>query len=138
MPAERRHYDGGLEQLGQARGWLEDRLRAEGVAAAEIDAVLLAFSEAYTNVLRHAYHGTVPAPLDVELTVSPGAVVVVLRDEGVPFQPEGVAAPAPEALAEGGYGLFLIEALMDEVSYSPAGAAGTVLRLKKQRAALCA
>jgi len=138
MSAEQRHFDGGLEQMGQARGWLEERLRAERVAAAEIDAVLLAFTEAYTNVLRHAYHGQLPAPLDIELCVSSGEVLIVLRDEGETFQPEDATAPDPEELAEGGYGLFLIEALMDEVSYSPAGAVGTVLRLKKQRAPLCA
>jgi serine/threonine-protein kinase RsbW len=136
MPAEQRHFDGGLEQMGHARGWLEERLRAERVAAAEIDAVLLAFTEAYTNILRHAYRGLLPAPLDVELWISPIEVAVVLRDRGQAFQPEGTTAPAPEELAEGGYGLFLIEALMDEVRYSPAGEAGTELRLKKQRASL--
>ena len=138
MPAEQRHFDGGLDQMGDARGWLEERLRAERVTAPEIDALLLAFTEAYTNVLRHAYHGLVPAPLDIELRISPAEVVLVLRDEGEPFQPEDATAPDPEELAEGGYGLFLIEALMDEVRYSPAGEVGTVLRLSKQRTRLCA
>ena len=138
MPAEQRHFEGGLEQMGLARGWIEARLHAERVAATEIDAVVLAFTEAYTNVLRHAYRGQLPAPLDVELCISALAIVVELRDQGKPFQPESTAAPDPEELAEGGYGLFLIEALMDEVSYCPAGQVGTVLRLKKSRAALCA
>lgn len=138
MPAEQRHFEGGLEQMGHARGWLEERLSAERVAAAEVDAVLLAFTEAYMNVLRHAYHGMLPAPLDIELCISPSEVEIVLRDKGQTFQPESATAPDPEELAEGGYGLFLIEALMDEVSYSPAGEVGTVLRLRKQRAPLCA
>ncbi|SRR5579883_1511847 len=137
MPAEQRHFDGGLEQMGDVRGWLEERLRAERVAAAEVDALLLAFTEAYTNVLRHAYHGLLPAPLEIELCISPAQVVLVLRDQGEPFQPEHTTAPDPEELAEGGYGLFLIEALMDEVRYSPAGEVGTVLRLTKQRAPIC-
>ncbi len=138
MPAEQRHFEGGLDQMGDARDWLEQRLHAEAVGSAERDAVLLAFTEAYTNVLRHAYRGLLPAPLDIELCISSTEVVIVLRDEGEHFQPQSTAAPDPEDLAEGGYGLFLIEALMDEVSYTPGGDVGTVLRLRKQRARLCA
>jgi len=134
MAAEQRHFDGGVEQIGRVRGWFGERLGQAGVESADIDAVLLALTEAYTNVLRHAYEGKLPAPLDVELEIAPDAVFVALRDQGKAFQPTGVTEPEPEELAEGGYGLFLIASLMDEVSYAPADPAGTVLRMKKLRA----
>jgi serine/threonine-protein kinase RsbW len=103
------------------------------VVDADVTAVLLALTEACSNVLIHAYEGRVPAPLDVDLEVEPDTIGVLLRDQGRAFQPPSTAAPDPDALAEGGYGLFLIQSLMDEVSYTPVTPTGTALRMTKRR-----
>jgi len=134
MATDSERFEGGMEQIARMRLWSEQRLRNAQVEATDIDAVLLALTEAYSNVMRHAYEGRLPAPLKVELEVASDAVVMLLHDEGRPFEPVAVTAPDPDDLAEGGYGLFLIEALMDEVSYTPSRPSGTVLRLLKRRA----
>jgi serine/threonine-protein kinase RsbW len=125
-------FIGALDQVTAAREWVGERLREAGIPAREVDAVQLAVSEAATNVMRHAYEGKYPAAFELDLRVDAERITVLLRDEGRPFAPDGVGAPDPEALAESGYGLFLIESLMDEVTYTP-GAAGTELRLSKRR-----
>jgi anti-sigma regulatory factor (Ser/Thr protein kinase) len=42
---------------------------------------------------------------------------VTILDTAPFFIPEQIVPQPPETLAEGGYGLFLIESLMDEVRY---------------------
>jgi serine/threonine-protein kinase RsbW len=133
MVAQQRRFVGGLEQSAVAREWVSELLEGEGVASEDADAFRLAITEAATNVLRHAYEGRFPAAFDLHLEIDEQSVTVHLRDEGKPFHPGDVQAPNPEELHEGGYGLFLIETLMDEVTYQPGPGAGTVLRLHKRR-----
>jgi len=132
MTSDSKRFFGALDQVTEAREWVGDRLREAAVSAREIDAIQLAVSEAAANVMRHAYEGKYPAAFDLDLSIDEDRISLLLRDEGRPFAPDGVAAPDPEALAESGYGLFLIESIMDEVTYTP-GATGTVLRLSKRR-----
>src|SRR5262245_36221924 len=131
--AQQRRFVGGLEQSAAARDWVGAQLEGEGVTSEDTDAFRLAITEAATNILRHAYEGRYPAAFELRVEVDELSVTVHLRDEGKPFQPGDVHAPDPEALQEGGYGLFLIESLMDEVDCLPAGGRGTVLRLDKRR-----
>ncbi len=132
MTAVRRRFIGGLDQTAAAREWLSELLREAGVAQRDVNAFELAVSEASSNILRHAYEGRYPAAFEVHAEIEISSVTVRLRDEGRPYAPDGVTAPDPDALQEGGYGVFLIQALMDEVIYTP-GETGTELRMTKVR-----
>jgi len=133
MAAAQRRFEGGLEQTVAARDWIGALLAAHGVVGDEVDAFRLAVTEAATNIFRHAYAGKIPAAFELRVEVEMEAVITHILDEGQTFAPGEVRAPDPEALAEGGYGLFLIHSLMDEVSFTPATPRGTVLRMKKHR-----
>jgi serine/threonine-protein kinase RsbW len=133
MTRGRRRFQGGIEQAAVARDWVGEQLDAAGVASEDADAVRLAVTEAATNILRHAYEGRYPAAFDLDIEIAVDQIAVQLRDEGRPFTPGEPSPPDPEALAEGGYGLFLIASLMDDVSYSAGETRGTLLRLVKRR-----
>jgi serine/threonine-protein kinase RsbW len=90
----------------------------------------LAFSTAVieigTNIVRHAYAGqAVPGPLQLRLRATSSALEAQFTDCGLPFRPppaspvltEGTAAP-DAAPAEGGYGLALARAALDQLSYA--------------------
>jgi serine/threonine-protein kinase RsbW len=85
--------------------------------------VQLALHETATNIIRHAYvgiaGGRIQVALWLDLHSTPRRLVAELRDTGQAFVPPATMPPDPEELAEGGYGLFLIHSLMDEVVYTP-------------------
>ena len=97
--------------------------RVEGLAdpATSVYNVQLAVHEACTNVVDHAYAGRTGGRIRVTLTLAtaPGRLVVELHDTGRSFDPAGVAEPRLGEPQVGGYGLFLVRQLMDEVSYEP-------------------
>ena len=108
LPAEARN-------LVQVRGALRRWLRENGVSETDVNEVLVATGEACANVVQHAYSGRADAgDLDVEAQLADGGLQVLVRDHG---------EWRPAAERGGGWGLQLMEALMDEVDVerTPAG-----------------
>jgi serine/threonine-protein kinase RsbW len=85
--------------------------------------VRLCVVEAVTNCVRHAYRGAPGKPIEILIRHAGHRLQVSVRDQGEPM-PEGLvgARPGtnlrpPQPLSEGGRGLFLIDALMDDVEF---------------------
>lgn len=116
--------------LAQTRRVFGGYLAAMGVDGDDVRDVVLAMTEACSNVLRHAcladeecFH------LSAELTSD--EVVVVVEDEGVGVRP-GFVAPPPDPLAVSGRGLRLIRQLMTSVDVETAPARrGTKVCMRK-------
>lgn len=98
-------------------------------------AVTTAFGEAYNNVVIHAYRGRTDGVLEVEAEVSPEHITLHLKDTGKSADFEEVALPDLDGLPEGGLGVYMMRALLDEVVYK----AGTpnVLTLTKRTGGAC-
>ena len=106
---------------------LSDRLRAvlEGIDGmpepnVTIYNIQLAADEIFANIAGHAYEGRAAGWVSISLTfdLASRCFSIELHDTGAPFDPSSVPAPDLEALQEGGYGLFLAQALMDDVIYT--------------------
>ena len=87
--------------------------------------VILAAEEALVNIITYAYpnedKGTTVDIL-CEIMTSSSGMKLVIKDHGIPFNPiEKISTPLPkENFADpsvGGYGLYLLIGLMDEISY---------------------
>jgi anti-sigma regulatory factor (Ser/Thr protein kinase) len=99
-------------------------LREQHWSDADIMAVELALQEAVANGIRHGCHGDPTKQLQCTVTCDEsGEVVITVRDPGAGFDPNAVADPLkPEnMLKPSGRGIFLINGLMDEVSYADGG-----------------
>ena len=114
---------------------LGDTLRGLGVDEESVYDILLAATEACTNVLRH---GGRDGPGYVVVT-SVGAVgcQVEVADEGVGavFPEPGPREPAAAAIAqlpESGRGLAVMRACVDHVTLDSSPGRGTVVTLRKQ------
>jgi serine/threonine-protein kinase RsbW len=83
--------------------------------------VISAFVEAFNNAVIHAYKGTTPGPIEVEMMVLRDRLRVTVSDKGHVFVPDNVPEPDLDALPEGGMGLFIIRNFMDRVSYARVG-----------------
>ena len=125
-------------RCGWALDGLEAACRSAGVPEDTVIDLRIVAEEVLTNVAKYAFEpGCVPA---LELCVELGEAECVLefRDHGRPFDPLAAPAPdlerPPEERPEGGLGLALVRALVDDASYRRDGGAN-VLRLVKRRTA---
>lgn len=84
------------------------------------DTVQIVLAESLNNVAEHAYPGIALGAVAVRVNRHSTQLHLRITDWGQPVPPatlSGCAAPDPLALAEGGYGWFLIKSLVADVSY---------------------
>ncbi len=91
----------------------------------------LAIQEIGVNIITHAYANcTGRVVMTGTCNEQTNQIIITLEDNGKPFDPEAVAAPALGTLQEHGFGLFLARELVDELQYE-SYALGNRWRLKK-------
>lgn len=98
-----------------------------GIDPACVDAILLALTEACTNVLDHA---TVDDDYEVLLTLDDERCIIRVKDGGVGFDQKG----DPEVLdltAESGRGIGIMRKLVDRVDFESKAEDGTIVHLEK-------
>lgn len=109
-------------------------------APEEVDAVELALREALANAILHGNEGHPNKKVIVACFCEcegPGNLLLVIRDEGLGFDPAKVPDPTTaQAIYSGhGRGIFLMRQLMDDVRYQ---AGGCEVELRKRGEAPCA
>jgi len=118
--------------IDDARRWASGHLAPAGASADAIWAVELALTEALANVIEHGYGGDESKRIDLSLELHFDRLELEIVDFGEPFDPAGYLPPDLDAARAGGYGVHLIEQLMDEVDRTPVPDRGTRLRLVKR------
>ena len=93
------------------------------VKDATIKEIELCMAEALNNIIKHSYKGDNSNLIDIALKIEDEKFSIALADYGFPrenldkptleFDPNDI-----DSLPEGGMGLFIIEQLMDENSYT--------------------
>ena len=104
-----------IDRVADARHWCADQARRADLDADAVMEVELAVTEAVSNVIRHAYEGRPGQPICVDALVDQGVLELHIEDEGIPFDPDRYAGVDLDQARVGGYGVYLIETLMDEV-----------------------
>lgn len=122
-----------LTEIARARTWAREHAESAGFDELDAGAVELALAEVLSNVIRHGYGGDPTQRIDLLVEVEPGRICVCVQDYGPPFEPADLVPTDFEMPGPGGYGLRLIEELMDEVKRDTSSGTGTVLRLVKHR-----
>ena len=125
--------DSRVEEVARARKWLSDHAAAEGFSDGDVRKLGLVLSEACVNVIEHAYRGEAGNPIRLQLFIDNEALRLTIRDFGVRFDLEGYEPPDLSEPHEGGYGVFIMRSIMDEVEYDTSGPKGTALTLVKRR-----
>lgn len=120
-----------LSVLCIARSFVEAVCVHGGLDQTSTDAVVLASNEAISNVIRHAHRGCPGAEMEVTCRLLPDGIEVLIHDEGDPFDLTSVPQLDPAEIRVGGRGVYLMRALMDEVTCQPLDQGGNVLRMVK-------
>ncbi|HZV07712.1 MAG TPA: ATP-binding protein [Gemmataceae bacterium] len=120
-----------LRLLPLARAFIEGVCQAAGCDAHTTDDVVMATDEAVNNIIRHAHRDHPEATIQIQCYLHADCIEVRLLDEGAPFDLAAVPHLNPAELRVGGRGVFLMRALMDELSCQPRGEFGNTLRMVK-------
>jgi anti-sigma regulatory factor (Ser/Thr protein kinase) len=123
VPSSIHKVSEGVTQMLADKGWKED----------EIIKVDLALQEALANGIRHGAKNDPTKFIQCVVTTdSRGDLVIVVRDPGPGFDPNRVPNPleGDNILKASGRGVFLINQLMDEVTFTDSG---REVQMKKRR-----
>jgi serine/threonine-protein kinase RsbW len=123
-----RTFPARASELAKIRAWLRARAARASFDQEDVDQILVAATEACTNVVVHSGSSTV----EVRWASNRDGAVVEVHDRGK-FRRR---VRVPQIDDSGGYGIPLMTALMDEVDISEGTDArpGTRVRLVKRRA----
>lgn len=121
-----------LRMLSVARAFIEAVCQTEDMDRNTIHNIVLAMGEAVTNIIRHAHQERPEATVQICCRLDAETVEILLLDEGEPFDLDAVPYMDPGELRVGGRGVYLMRALMDELSCRPLGTRGNVLRMVKR------
>ena len=101
-----------------ARDRVADVVRSLPLSLTEAQDVMMAVGEALANAIKHGCACSPEMKISVKCVAGPGCLAVDVIDPGPGFDPETVGCHSPEALAEGGMGIYMMRELMDEVSFT--------------------
>jgi serine/threonine-protein kinase RsbW len=121
-----------LRLLALARAFVEAVCQVAGFDESATNAIVMATDEATNNVMRHAHQGHPEAPIQIQCYFTAEGIEIHLQDEGAPFDLAAVPHLDPGELRVGGRGVFLMRALMDELTCQPRGERGNTLRMVKR------
>lgn len=123
----------GLEQLSRVRDFVVDSAKSLSVPRATFDDLRLAVDEAVTNIITHGYGG--PGEIELELVADGADLIVRLRDQAPSFDP--AHAPAAdlklpgERDSPGGFGVYLMKSVMDEIRYQSTDTGNELTMIKR-------
>ncbi|WP_010651741.1 anti-sigma B factor RsbW [Oceanobacillus massiliensis] len=111
------------EYVGVVRLTMSGIANRMGFSYEDIEDLKVAVSEAITNAVTHAYSEADQGEITIGFGVYDNRIEIMIADHGGSFNLEEIkSGTGPyktnepvENLREGGFGLFLIEALMDDV-----------------------
>ncbi len=105
--------------LGQCREFLREACRALAPNASEevVCDLELAFNEAVANVMEHAYEEREDQPIHLEARAEKARIAFRISHQGRTFDPAAAPPPAFDGSKDGGFGLFIMAHLVDDVVY---------------------
>ena len=97
----------------------------------DLNSIEIAVGEAAVNTVRHGSPFGGVDHLHVRCEVHDGTLTIEISDKGQGFAPASVPCPVAEDLKSHGYGLCLMNGLMDDVAFDFTAEGGTTVRMTK-------
>ncbi len=118
-----REFYSSRDELAALPGLLEQVRRTCPISDSQFFNLVVAMSEAVTNAIIHGNKSDPTRLVRYSVECLADAIRCVVEDEGEGFDPDAVADPlsADNVLREGGRGMFLIRALMQDLRIENTG-----------------
>jgi serine/threonine-protein kinase RsbW len=116
-----RRFHNQLDDLSRVTQEAVQFIEENGVDSQAVYLANLAIEELATNILKYGYDDTAVHEILLRLEIHPGALLLVLEDDGHEFNP--LAAPEPEVnlpteqRVPGGMGIHLVRKLAEHIDY---------------------
>jgi sigma-B regulation protein RsbU (phosphoserine phosphatase) len=96
-----------------------------GQAVAEIDVedtgfgaeLVTAVNETVTNIMRHAYLGQPDKPIRIQVEIYPTEIAVRISHRGIGLKRHSLPSPSLDGTEDGGFGLYLVDRMIDRIAY---------------------
>lgn len=125
------------KNLAEVRNFVATYAKNEGFTNQQINETRLAVDEAFTNIIKHAYENDENQPVNVDLQFDDEKLCVIISDFGKSFNIDSYKIPdVREQIKEkkrGGMGVYLIQNLMDDVSYRNQKSKNEIIMCKNRR-----
>lgn len=119
--------NGNTDTLALVRRVIAASVKHIPLSASLLNDIVMATTEACTNVIKHAYHFDENKYFELELKVTNELFVVEVEYFDKGFDPEKIPVPNLAEPREGGLGVFIIKQIMDFVKYKVNPEDGAVL-----------
>jgi sigma-B regulation protein RsbU (phosphoserine phosphatase) len=135
----RKTFPANNASIPKFRDFLFETIKIRNLAEFLSDDILLCCDEAATNVVMHSYRDTklTNPTFDCAIKFTEDSIIIMIQDKGNFFDRSAVPAPSLEANLKGerrgGFGVFLVEKLMDKVSYIHENGVNTIIIEKRIR-----
>ena len=132
----RRQFPGNPLRISEMRDFIRAGCRSIWSDASEDSAISqleLAVSEAGSNIVLHGHEGQPEKSIELSLNVDDQQACVTFMYTGRAFTPHAVPMPDFSGNAESGYGHYLIQQSVNDVSFSRDNAGLCTIRLVKSR-----
>lgn len=126
MSTRRTAVDAVASELPTLIRFLQEFWSAAKLPPAQAPSFELALEEVFVNIVMHGSQPGKTAIVVVSLTLAASGLTMMVEDDGPAFDP--LQLPAPDVTASladrpvGGLGIFLVQQVMDSVSYQRVGA----------------
>lgn len=124
-------FPGVYASLEKIRDYFAAAAREARLQDNQVFDVELAVDEAATNIIEHAYGGEGKGEIECSYELMPNGLKLLLRDHGLPFNPDAVKKPDVNCdmckRKNGGLGLHFMRSLMDSVEFTFNGSGGNLL-----------
>ena len=126
------HFQSRSEQLRRVRDEVRAVCRKYVCSAECLDHIVIAINEACSNVIEHAYGKECSAEIVLKIFNEQDRLVFRLIDHADRTEPDCLNSRRPDIRRPGGFGVFIINEVMDEVHFleCPPGD-GNILEMKK-------
>ncbi len=136
MSTLRRAYTSDLNQLADMRFFVREACQqAWGADGSEetIAKLELAVGKVTVNIILHAYERQPDRPIELVIEADDTSASIWLYHQGRHFDPGTVPPPRFDGSKESGFGVYLIQQLVDEVQYFQDERGHCVVKLYKKR-----
>lgn len=125
-----------LESIEQVREFVSEAAASAGLDEHGIYHCEMAVDETVTNIIEHGYDGgNADAQIDVQCAVENARFIITIADDSPPFNPLTLENPDPRMTLDerkpGGWGIFFVKKMMDEVYYAYQGGRNYLTMVKR-------
>jgi serine/threonine-protein kinase RsbW len=133
VPSQTFDLESDSSYLKPLRESLRELLAKSGMPEKDLESVLVAIGEAFTNSLRHSYQGQAGHKIQVSFEDQPDKVILKVRDYGLKIDPNAIPEPTLPPVKGGGLGVYFIKTIMDELEYNTRHLEGNELIMTKYK-----